>query len=113
MAMKYYSDVTKRFYDTEDACVTAEKQELDRVNEEKIRKEKEAQELKLKKEAEAAERKAAAAKVDEARKAMVAAQKNYRDVLEDFISKYKTYHYSTNNVADIPTLFEIVNRIFD
>lgn len=111
--MKWYSEITQNFYDSEKACVTAEQQELERRDQEKARKEKEAQELKLKKEAEAAERKAAAAKVDEARKAMVAAQNKYREVLDDFIKKYRTYHYSTTDLKDIPTLFEFVNRIFD
>ena len=113
MAMKFYSDVTRKFYDSATACEDAERKEFERQNQEKIQKEQEAAALKAKKEAEAAERKALAAKVEEARKEMVNAQNKYKDVLNEFIKRYKTYHYSTTDLNDIPTLFELVIRIFD
>ena len=71
--------------------------------------EKAAAEAKAKKEQEAAERKAAAAELEEARKVMVAAQKHYSELLEAFIGKYKSYHYTTNSIEDIPTLFNSFN----
>lgn len=96
--MKYFSDVTKKFYDTSDACIEAEENALNEQIKEKQKKERLA-----------AERKERAAEVEEARKEMVAAQKNYRDVLEAFIHDYKSYHYSSTDADEIPTLFNLFN----
>ena len=65
-----------------------------------------------KKEKEVAERKALAAEVDAARKAFTEAQKNYHDKLAAFVDKYHTYHYSTSDPDEVPTLFDIFNKIF-
>ena len=105
--MKYYSEKLGRVYDTPEACQKAEFEAKEKENLDKIRKEREAVAEKEKKEKEAAERKAMAVEVDEARKAMVAAQKAYREAIEKFVKKYGTYHYSTNNFEDVPTLFEV------
>ena len=96
--MKYYSDVTKRFYDTSDACIKAEEEALTVQAKEKQEKEKLA-----------AERKNRAAEVEEARKKMVAAQNEYKEKLTSFIKDYKSYHYSSTDVNDIPTLFNFFN----
>lgn len=96
--MRYYSDVTKKFYETSNECVKAEEDALNAQI-----KEKEAK-AKL-----AAERKNRAAEVEEARKNMVAAQRKYREVLEGFIKDYKSYHYSSTDADDIPTLFDFFN----
>lgn len=96
--MKYWSDVTKQMYNTSNECVKAEEDALNAQI-----KEKEAK-AKL-----AAERKNRAAEVEEARKNMVAAQRKYREVLEGFIKDYKSYHYSSTDANDIPTLFDFFN----
>lgn len=100
--MKYFSDVTKKFYDTSDACIEAEEQALNEQIKERQKKDRLA-----------AERKERAAEVEEARKKMVAAQKEYRDLLEDFIRDYKSYHYSRTDANEIPTLFNLFNTLFN
>ena len=113
--MRYYSEVTKKFYDTEKACLEAEFKEKEEQNRQKILKAKEARERKAKQEALAAERKARANEVEEARKAMVAAQSKYREVLEAFVRDYGTYHLSLNGEDAkglIPTLFDNFFNIF-
>lgn len=115
MALKYYSDVTKNFYDSEKACLEAEFKVKEEQNRQKILKEKEERERKAKQEALAAERKARANEVEEARKAMVAAQSRYREVLEAFVRDYKTYHLSLDGEDAkglIPTLFDNFFNIF-
>ena len=81
MAIKVYSDRTNKFYDT-------------------------VEEAKQEKEKKLAERKAAAEKVEVARKAYLEAQKAYREELEKFCKQYGTYHYSTDNPDEIPSLFD-------
>lgn len=115
MAVKYYSERTKKFYDTAAECERAEFEAKEAENREKIRKEREIayqKELREKKEAEekvkAAERKADAEKVEAARKAMVEAQNKYREEIENFCKKWKSYHFSTSDVKEIPTLFNSV-----
>mgnify|MGYP003327425669 CR=1 FL=1 len=99
--MKYYSEELKRLFDSEEEL----KEEETKVLEAKKKAEEEKEKL-------AAERKARAAEVDEARKAMVEAQNNYQKVLGDFLRDYKTYHYSTSNIEDMPKLFNYMDSIF-
>ena len=110
--MKYYSEKLNKVFNTEQECMDAEFKAKEQENLEKIKKEREVALAKEKKEKEIAERKALAAEVDEARKALTEAQKNYRDKLGAFVDKYHTYHYSTSNPDEIPTLFDIFNKIF-
>ena len=110
--MRYYSDKLNKFYDTAEACEKAEFEMKEAENREKIRKECEEAQKKEREEKLAAERKARATEVDEARKAMVAAQKKYKETLEAFIRDYHTYHLSTSSFDEIPTLFEFFNRVF-
>ena len=113
--MKFYSDVTKQFYDTEKACLEAEFKEKEKQNREKILREKAERERKEKQEALAAERKTRAQEVEDARKAMVAAQHKYSEVLEAFCKDYGTFHQTlTGEDAKgiIPTLFDIFNPLF-
>ena len=93
--MKYYSEISKKFYDNANDCMEAERAELKRQEAVK--------EAQAKKDA---DRKAAAAKVDAARKAMVEAQKNYQKELEEFCKIYKTYHFSIDSDEDLPHLFD-------
>lgn len=106
--MKYFSEVTRQYYDTEKACLEAEFKVKEEQNRQKILREKAEREAKEKQEKLVAARKVRANEVEEARKAMVAAQSKYREVLEAFVRDYGTYHMSLNgddakNI--IPTLF--------
>lgn len=112
MAIKIYSDKTNKFYNSVEEANRAEFELKEKENLEKIQKERELALAKEKKEKALAERKAAAEKVDEARKAYSAAQKAYREELEGFCKKYGTYHYSTNGKDDVPTLYDIFDKIF-
>ena len=112
MAIKVYSDRTNKFYNSVEEANRAEFELKEKENLEKIKKEREAELAKVEKEKKLAERKAAAEEVTKARKAMIEAQKVYRKALEDFCGKYGTYHYSTDNPDDIPSLFDFVGNIF-
>ena len=99
--MKYYSDELNRLFDTEAELNKAEREANRKAEKEKAEKEKAA-----------AERKARAQEVEDARKAMVAAQSKYRELLEAFCEKYHTYHLSlTGDDAKkaAPSLFDIFN----
>lgn len=101
--MLYYSEITKKNYKTSDECIKAEEEALNAQVKAKQEKERIA-----------AERKTRAAEVEEARKNMITAQNKYKEVLEAFVKTYGSYHYSTTNTKDIPTLFDIFNPfLFD
>lgn len=111
MAIRIYSDKTQKFYNSVEEANKAEFEAKEAENREKIRKERAEAEAKAKKEKEAAERKAAAAELDEARKEMVTAQKHYAELLDNFIKKYKSYHFSSTSVNDFPVLFDLFNLL--
>ena len=111
--MKYYSEKLNKVFNTERECMDAEFKAKEQENLEKIAKEKALREEKEKKEALAAERKEMAEKVETARKAYLEAQKAYRTELEAFCKKYGTYHFSLNNLEDIPHLFDVLNYAFN
>ena len=95
--MKYYSEVLNKTFDSEKECLSAEL---------KAKQEKEAKE---RAEAEKRNARAADAKVvEEARKNMVQAQENYENVLNQFIQKYGSYHFSVDSDKDLPRLFESI-----
>lgn len=112
MAIKVYSDKTNKFYNTVEEANRAEFELKEKENLEKIRKAREEELAKEKKEKAALERKEMAEKVEKARKEMIAAQKAYKDALSAFVDKYHTYHYSTSDPSEIPTLFDIFENIF-
>ena len=93
--MLYYSEVTNKNYKTENECIKAEEEALTAQAKKKAEEEKKN-----------AERKAAAERVENARKAMVKAQKAYRDELDAFVNKYHSYHLSLDK-DDVPTLFDL------
>ena len=107
--MKYYGELTKRLYDTSEACEQAETAAKEKERLEKERKEHEMALAKEKKEQEMAVRKEDAAKVEAARKAMIEAQNAYRKALEAFCAKYGAYHWTSKSIRDIPTLFDFWN----
>ena len=93
--MRYYSDVTKKFYDSATACEIAENEAICREEERKLAERK-------KNEARAADAKI----VEEKRKKMNAAQREYREELEKFCKNYGSYHYTAKSKDDVPTLFD-------
>jgi len=112
MALKYYSDKTNKFYDTPEEANRAEFALKEQENLAKIKKEREVAYAKEQKEKELAERKVAAEKVDKARTKLIEAQKEYAAALGEFVDKYHTYHYSTNNAEEVPFLFGLFNNLF-
>ena len=112
MAIKVYSDKTNKFYNTVEEANRAEFELKEKENLEKIKKEREEALAKQEKEKKIAERKAAAEVVENTRKAYLEAQKAYKKALEDFCGKYGTYHYSTDNADEIPSLFDWFSNLF-
>ncbi len=90
--MRYYSDMTRKFYETPEACEKAELQ----LKEERERKEAEA----LQK---TNARKEAAKKVETAYNELVSARKNYQKLLADFCKEYGPFHMSLtkDNALDL------------
>ena len=93
--MKYYSEEMKRFFDTEEECMTAEaayEEELENARRAK---------------AEAAERrKARAQEVELARDELIKARDNFNKVLNDFCKDYGTYHFSINESQSLGGFFK-------
>ena len=81
--MRYYSDITKEFYETEKACLKAEHAHTAaaRKKEEEERRKSE-------------ERKARAQEVETARKALDEARRKYDKLLADFCKDYGSNQYS-------------------
>jgi len=98
--MKYYSEVTKHYYDNANDCLAEERAEL--------KKQEEAKAAQAKKDA---ARKDAAAKVDAARKTMVDAQKAYQKALQEFCNTYGAYHYSIDSEDELPHLLDWFNLL--
>lgn len=84
--MKYYSEITKKTYDTEDECLEAEKA----VSDEK------------------AERKEAAERVDELMKVYLDAKKAYYDELDKFCKKFGSYH-KTITSNDLSGIYDMLS----
>ena len=95
--MKYYSEVTKKVYDTEEALKEAEVKE-----EEKLAK------VKLEKE----ERATAAKEVEEAFKKANEAYKEARQKMDEFVKKYGSFHYSVTS-SEVPATKSLFDYLFD
>lgn len=95
--MKFYSEITKDFYDSEKECTKAEKEFTDKQEKEKLAKE-----------AKKAERKKRATEVEDAYKAMKEAEKTYYKLRNEFINDFGYYHISYSDKTETPltTLFE-------
>lgn len=106
--MKFYSEKLNKLFNSQIECEKAEFEAKEAENREKILAERKAAEVKAQKEKEAAERKMLASEVDEAYKAMTAAQHAYKTKLEAFVKKYGSYHTSLTG-KDVPSLFDIFN----
>lgn len=113
--MRYYSEVTKQFYDTEKACLEAEFKVKEEVNRQKIQRERLEREEREKKEKIAAERKARANEVSAAREEMVKAQDKYRDLLNKFVTDYGSFHMTLKGEdakRAAPSMMDIFNPLF-
>lgn len=81
--MKYYSEVTKKFYESAEDCIKAE---------DKIHRDIEAAEAEKRKATEL--RRQRAAEVEQARSELLSARKKYNEVLTKFCNDYGAYHCS-------------------
>ena len=85
MKVCYYSDVTKKYYESEDALVAAETEVIkaQRAAEEKNKV-----------------RKTRAQEVEDAYKSAVEAQKKYLELRNKFVKDYGSYHTTFNEIID-------------
>ena len=79
--MKFYSEVTRKFYETEEACLMAE---------EEAKKAEAAAEAEQRRAAE--ERKARAEEVEKKRDAYLEARQAYNEAVANFCKDYGAYH---------------------
>lgn len=98
--MKYLSEKTNKTYDTEEACLQAEKEHDEKLALEKAKKE----EL-------VATRKARATEVEEAYKGVLDAYKVYRDKLNAFVKDYGSFHMTFKTGDCNP--FNLFDKFFD
>lgn len=105
--MRYYSDVTKKVYDSEKE-----------LNDAEFKVKRAEENAKRAKEKESADRKKAAAEVQEAYAKARAANAHASKVLADFCDKYGSYHFSVDGSED-PELNDLVSlckgifKVFD
>ena len=109
--MKIISEKTGKEYATVEECMAAEEQFEKELAEKKAAEEKALAEAKAKKEALAAARKERAAEVEEAYKAILAAQKVYREKLDAFVKDYGSFHMTVKTGDGNP--FDLFNGFFD
>lgn len=93
MAVKIYSDVTKKFYDDEAAALKAE-EEVKKAQDKKTARRKEMAEL--------VDTKRTAC--EQARKAYEQAREEYHSALDNFCKEYGSYHYTMTD-KDLADLF--------
>ena len=98
--MKFYSEMLKKFYDTQTDCETAEKQAIEA---------KEKAETKAK--ALVEQRASRAKEVENAYKNLLDARKAYIKVLNDFCKDYGSYHFSITGQETDP--FSLFARFFE
>ena len=89
--MKYYSDVTKKLYESVDELKKAEAEITDK----------------------AAARKKDADKVEKAYNAYIEARKEYEKVLTEFCNKHGAYHktYTSKDAGNVETEFESLKNL--
>ena len=101
MAIKFYSDVTKGYYDDEVAAHKAEDELVKERNDKAARRKEAAKNVEEKGNA-----------YSEAKKAYLNARKAYAEELSNFCKQYGAYH-TTLSKADTDSLFESLwNEIF-
>lgn len=99
--MKYYSEALDKFFDTPQECTEAE------LKEQKAKEEAEKKSKALKE-----QRKERAAEVEKALKELSEAEKHYRELLNNFLKDYGSFHYTyswddkkNNDIFDLFNLF--------
>lgn len=97
--MKYYSELLKKFYDTESECVDAEENYENSLIE-KERKQKEYEEIRAKR----------AKEVENAYSLLVEARNNYDKKLSEFCKDYGSYYMSLNGLEANQFINHLVNR---
>lgn len=98
--MKFYSDLTKKLYDSAEACKKAEDEQKKALEE---------QQTKAKVEQE--EKKAMAQEITKAFEEMRTAQKKYDELRSEFIKRWGYYHVSYSD-ASMKTPFSIFEDFF-
>ena len=98
--MKFYSEITKQFYDSADTCASEEKSAKEKI-------EKQEAEKKALTEAKATRAK----EVTEAYKAVREAQKHYDELRNKFVQDYGYFHMSFTD-PDEKTPFSFFEDIF-
>ena len=102
--MKYYSEELQKTFDTEEECVAAEKDYLQKLEDAKQEK------LRLKE-----ERTARAKEVQDAYTEWIEAEKKYKTLRNDFIRDYGYFHATYSNSEDLNDfdIKKLVDEIFD
>lgn len=95
--MKFYSEKTNKYYDTEKECLGAEKEYEEKLAVEKAKKE----EL-------VATRKARATEIEDAYKAILEARKHYNELMDKFVQDYGSFHMTIRTGDSNP-----FDRLFD
>lgn len=102
MKKLFYSEVLHKTFDSEDECVKAETEHLEKIDAEKKRKEEFA-----------TARKARAKEVEDAYKKVMDALKEYEELKKNFIKDYKSWHCSfTSSGFSLNDLFNDMFRVF-
>lgn len=98
--MKYYSENTRKFYDSEQECAQAEIEYSKKLAAEKAKKEELSN-----------ARKARANEVEEAYKQAIDAQNKYRQLLSRFCKDYGNFHMTIKTGEENP--FDMFYGLFD
>lgn len=93
MAVKIYSDVTKKFYDDEAAALKAEEEVKARAGEKVARRKQMADTVDVKR-----------AACDKARIAYEKAREEYHEAIDKFCKEYGAYHYTMTD-KDVEDFF--------
>ena len=109
--MKIYSEKTNKEYATVEDCLAAEKEYDDAIAAKKAEEEKALAEAKAKREELATARKERATEVEDAYKAVLEAQKVYRQKLDAFVKDYGSFHMTVKTGDGNP--FDLFNGFFD
>lgn len=96
--MKFYSDKTKKIYDSVEQLEAAET-EYDKAHAAEIAKQK--------------ERKARAEEINKARKDAIKAQKHYNELVNKFVKDYGSYHATyTDGDETFLTASDLIDKLF-
>lgn len=98
--MKIISEKTGKEYPNVELCLAAEKAYDEAQAEKKAKEEKALAVKKAQEEKAIAERKVDAEKVEEARKAVIEANKAYNKAMNEFLKKHKSYHYTRHYTGE-------------